>query len=266
MPLIAIASVKGSPGVTATALALAGAWPAPRRLLIEADPSGGDLAPWLGLPPGHGLARLAAAGSWAGPAAWEHAAEAAGGLHVLAAPAGAEHTAACLATLEPTTILDQLAAGPAAVIADCGRLDPASPARWVAARASVLLILTRPYAADLAHLADRVSGLADTCGQVALLLAPRAARAPSWPAYPAREISAELRLPVLAGIPSDPHAVTRLIRDRGDAGRTRRAPLLRTAAGLTSTLIGILPGSAPPAPARQSPARSVTQPGGGDRT
>ena len=50
MPLIALASVKGSPGVTTTCLALAAAWPARRRLVIEADPAGGDLGPWLGLP------------------------------------------------------------------------------------------------------------------------------------------------------------------------------------------------------------------------
>ncbi|MDF0752962.1 hypothetical protein NLU14_22305, partial [Marinobacter sp. 71-i] len=41
--LISIASVKGSPGVTSTALALAAVWPRP-VVLLEADPSGGDLA------------------------------------------------------------------------------------------------------------------------------------------------------------------------------------------------------------------------------
>ena len=47
MPLIALASVKSSPGVTTTALALASVWrTAPRRLLVEADPSGGDLGLW----------------------------------------------------------------------------------------------------------------------------------------------------------------------------------------------------------------------------
>ena len=51
MPLIALASVKGSPGVTTTCLVLAAAWPGQRRLIIEADPAGGDLGPWLGLPP-----------------------------------------------------------------------------------------------------------------------------------------------------------------------------------------------------------------------
>jgi hypothetical protein len=59
MPLIALASVKSSPGVTMTALALAAAWPGQRRLLLEADPCGGDLGPWLGLPQRQLLAGLA---------------------------------------------------------------------------------------------------------------------------------------------------------------------------------------------------------------
>src|SRR3954471_21120369 len=41
--LIALASVKGSPGVTSTCLALAAVWPRP-VVLLEADPAGGDLA------------------------------------------------------------------------------------------------------------------------------------------------------------------------------------------------------------------------------
>ena len=50
MPLIALASVKSSPGVTTAALALASMWKnAERRLLVEADPGGGDLGLWLGL-------------------------------------------------------------------------------------------------------------------------------------------------------------------------------------------------------------------------
>jgi hypothetical protein len=62
MPLIALASVKSSPGVTTTALALASMWKtAPRRQLVEADPGGGDLGLWLGLPADSGLAGLAAA-------------------------------------------------------------------------------------------------------------------------------------------------------------------------------------------------------------
>jgi hypothetical protein len=43
MALVTVCSAKGAPGVTSTALALAAAWPKP-VLLLEADPTGGDLA------------------------------------------------------------------------------------------------------------------------------------------------------------------------------------------------------------------------------
>ena len=255
MPLIAVASVKGSPWVTTTALALAAAWPARRRLLIEADPSGGDLGAWLGLP-GHGLATLAAAGTRAGPgAAWDHADDAAGGLHVLAAPPGAEHAAACLAALEQTAVLDEFAAGAGVAVADCGRLDPASPARWIAALAGALLVLTRPCATDLAHLDGGLGQLTQASGRIALLTVPRPAGTPSWPAYPAAEIGAELGLPVLASIPTDPQAVTALISGQGSPGRARSRPLPGAAAVLAGKLTGVLAGSAPATPATH-PARA----------
>ena len=114
MPLIALASVKSSPGVTTTALALASMWKtAPRRLLLEADPGGGDLGLWLGLPADSGLAGLAAAARHGHEAglAWRHARELAGGTHLVAAPAGAEQAAACVAALSAAGLPQELAAG-----------------------------------------------------------------------------------------------------------------------------------------------------------
>ena len=43
MALIVLASDKGSPGVTTTAITLAAVWPR-RALLAELDPTGGDVA------------------------------------------------------------------------------------------------------------------------------------------------------------------------------------------------------------------------------
>ena len=43
MALVVVASDKGSPGVTTTALTMAAVWPR-RALLAELDPSGGDVA------------------------------------------------------------------------------------------------------------------------------------------------------------------------------------------------------------------------------
>ena len=64
--LVAVASVKGAPGVTTTALALAAAWPAAvdggvRPVVVEADAAGGDVAARLGLPHAPGLLDVAVA-------------------------------------------------------------------------------------------------------------------------------------------------------------------------------------------------------------
>ena len=48
--IVVVASIKGAPGVTTTATALAESWPSGRRiLLVEVDPFGGDLAAWFGV-------------------------------------------------------------------------------------------------------------------------------------------------------------------------------------------------------------------------
>ena len=260
VPLIALASLKGSPGVTTTCLALAAAWPAPRRLLAEADPAGGDLGPWLGLPPAPGLAGLAAAARReAGPdLAWRHARDLGGGLRVVIAPAGAEQAAACLSALAggPGGFWAGLAGGPDPVIADCGRLDPASPALAVTAAADLTLLLVRPRVSELSHLAMRAGALTRAGARLALLLAPDAGRTPAEAAYPAAEIEATLGITVRAVIPADPRAaadLAALAAAFGGPRRTRRLPLARAAASLAADLAAGLtsapPGTEPPGPA-----------------
>lgn len=252
MPLIALASVKASPGVTTTCLALAAAWPARRRLVIEADPAGGDLGPWLGLPPAPGLTGLAAAArhDHGSGVAWCHAHQLPGGLNLVVAPAGAEQSAACLATLagNGSGIVASLAAGPETVIADCGRLYPGSPALDIAAQAEVTLLMVRPRVSELSHLALRADGLSRAGARLALLLAPGAGRGPAEAIYPAEEIASTLAIPVRASIPADPRGAADLVRCRGELGKVRRLPLARAAASLAAALAEGS-GQHPPSPA-----------------
>jgi Mrp family chromosome partitioning ATPase len=250
VPLIALASVKSSPGVTTTALALAAAWKsAGRRLLAEADPSGGDLGLWLGLPAGSGLAGLAAAARHGHDQdlPWRHARELAGGTHLITAPAGAEQAAACVAALSAAGLPQELAAGEEPALADCGRLYPGSPALAVASAAQVTLLVIRPRVSELAHLEQRIRGLEQAGLRLALILAPGVRRPPGDPAYPAGEISGVLGVPVQATLPSDPRAVEQLCRRGGDPGPARRLPLLREAAAVTEALEETL-GRPPAAP------------------
>lgn len=238
--LVALASVKGSPGVTTTGLALAAAWPAARRLLIEADPAGGDLATRLNLPPAPGLMGLAAAARHdIGPdAVWRHAHHLGGGLHVLTAPAGGEQASACLAALAATPVLARFADGrEPVVIADCGRLDPGTPALPLARHAQLTVLLARPHLGDLAHLAQRIPGLAGAGLELAVLLAASPRRLPSEATYPAPEVAATLGIPVLGQLPADEHGVALLNRSPAGLPRGGRlVPLLRTARGLAGTL------------------------------
>lgn len=251
MPLIALASVKGSPGCTTAALALATAWPAARRLLIEADPSGGDLAPWLGLRRRPGLPGLAAA-SREGNApveALQHAQEIGGGLHVIAAPPGAGQATACLEALDLTTVLAPFRTSPPVAIIDCGRLDPSSPSLGVIGQSDAVVLIARPHVSDLAHLVQRLDSLGLTRpGMVAgLLLAPPAARMLAMPAYPPRDVEATLGLPVLADIPYDPQAVAYLAGGARSTRRALRFPLMRAAAALAGRLITATTRAADPA-------------------
>ena len=239
VPLIALASVKSSPGVTTIALALASAWKtAPRRLLVEADPSGGDLGLWLGLPADSGLAGLAAAARHGhdGDLPWRHARELVGGTHLVTAPAGAEQAAACVVALTTAGLPKELAAAPEPVLADCGRLYPGSPAIPLAAAAAVTLVAIRPRVSELAHLEPRIRGLEQAGLRLALVLAPDDRRPPSEPSYPADEIAATFRVPVQATLSADPRAVNELARHAGDSGPARRLPLLREAAAVTAAL------------------------------
>ena len=95
--LVAVLSVKGSPGVTTFAVALAARWPAPYRpVLVEADPSGGDLATRFSLNPTPGLLSLAAAARRSADPAmvWQHAQGLPGGLPLVAAPPDADRARA----------------------------------------------------------------------------------------------------------------------------------------------------------------------------
>jgi hypothetical protein len=251
MPLIALASVKSSPGVTTAALALAGAWKtAERRLLVEADPSGGDLGLWLGLPAAAGLAGLAAAARHGHEAGlpWRHARRLAGGTHLITAPAGAEQAAACVAALTAAGLPQELAAGPEPALADCGRLYPGSPALAVAAAAAVTLLLVRPRVSELAHLEPRIRGLEKAGLRLALILMDDPRRPPGEPSYPASEIASTLDVPVQATLPADPRAVEQLCRRAGDPGPARRLPLLRETAAVAGALDAEL-GQTPAAPA-----------------
>ena len=219
MPLIALASVKGLPGrdhhLPGPGRGLARPAAADRR----ADPAGGDLASgwacrprpgWPGWPP-RPATTTAATSPGSTPANWPEGCTWSSPRQGPSRPARAWPPW----PQNADTIFTSLAAGPDTVIADCGRLDPGSPALPIAAQADITLLMVRPRVSDLSHLALRADGLSRAEAHLALLLAPDAGRGPAEASYPASEIAATLDIPVQASMPADPRGAADLIACRG---------------------------------------------------
>ena len=149
MPLIAMVSAKGSPGVSTAALACILTWPAP-TLLAECDPAGGDLLPgYLAkyeLPTDRGVLPLA--GSAIRGTAEQ---DLPGQLIDLDSPRQQRMVLpgitdpAQSASLNPgwARLGEFFAAMPATVIVDCGRLTAPNPPIPLLASADMVLLVIR---------------------------------------------------------------------------------------------------------------------------
>ena len=218
--LVAVASVKGSPGVTTFAVALAACWPATRRVVVEADASGGDLAVRFGLRMAPGLVSLAADvrsdGGLDPTLVDRHAHRIGDGVLVVPAPPGAPDAARALAAMTPGGLaaLQVCAADPeTVVIVDCGRLGPDSAAVSAADGADVLLVLSGAHADELAHLPSRLPTVGRGCRQRRLLLV--------GDGYAIGDVERELGVGIADRIPRDAPAAAAL-RGAGTAGRRTR--------------------------------------------
>lgn len=237
MSVIVLASVKASPGVTTSLLALAATWPARRPLLIvEADPDGGVLAARAGLPPEPGLTSLATSGrrALADGELDRHVQPLPGGIPVIVGPADGDHAARALDIVAGRLGAGLAALGDRDVLIDCGRLRPNSPATPLAAGADALVLVARPRLDELQHLRPALPRLAAYGPQPVLLLVGHRP-------YPAAEIARALDVPVLASMPHDAETAGRLNGQGGRTERLARSPLLRAASqvvtALTATLV-----------------------------
>ncbi|MEV2272905.1 hypothetical protein [Nonomuraea africana] len=216
MTVIGVASVKGSPGVTAFALALASTWPG-NAILAELDASGGDLAGYYRLQPDPGVASLATEIRRERDAEVlaRHTQTLPRGLKVIAAPPRPAQAHAAISALAP--LLPELfpkLLRETTLIADLGRLT--GPSTELAGSADRLLVLARPHLTDLAHL-DSLPPHAE------LVLVGRGP-------YPPREVTDALGLKVRAHLRHDPAAQAFL------EGRRRSSRLVRAARQLSTTL------------------------------
>jgi len=268
--LIAVASAKGSPGVTTTALLVAGLWPRP-VVVAECDPSGGDIA--LRLPSAdkgvldtdRGLLSLAAAGrkSLHADLVHDHTQVVVGGQDVLLGLRVPEQAAA-LGPLWPT-IGPLLAELPGYdVVADCGRVGATTPQNAVLSAASDAVFVVGTAPSSVVHLRERLTALqpvlrpdmpAGTRVWVVVVAEPKRTRA-------VREVRdvlerASLRIQDVHHLAFDPRGAA-FFAGQID-GSPRRTPLVRSAPPLVAALAAATLGFW--VPAQQDQPEDVAVPG-----
>jgi MinD-like ATPase involved in chromosome partitioning or flagellar assembly len=253
MALIAIASDKGAPGVTTSALALAAVWPRP-VLLAECDPSGGDLAYRFPdasgghLDPRRGLLSLAvtARRGMQPDQVWEHVQKLHGGLDVLAGVTNAEQGAGLNQLWGQ--IGKVLASLPQAdIIADCGRLGPEGPIYDLLAEATTVVLVTRVGVGDVIRLRDRASTFAAAAesrgrrgfGAAVLAVAEQRSFASALAEVQQVLRQGNVRATVIGGLPLDSKGAALLNGKMG--GKLGKTALIKTAQGVAQQLIHTLP-------------------------
>ena len=228
MSLVVVGQAK-SGGTTTTAVALAASWPRD-LLVVEADPSGGDVAARAGLALVPGLVSLAAAArgeGLPGEAVLGHTQHLGGVVPVVVAPSGAGPARGALAALEEQLAgaLGTLKSGD--VIVDVGRIEPdGSP--WLRAAALVVLV-ARPDAAGVAHLAALLDWVSEAAARVAVVMIG------AQPYGPA-EVADALGVQVAGALAFDPKGAAALGSGVLRGYLAERSPLRRSARTLAPLL------------------------------
>ncbi|HET9500086.1 MAG TPA: hypothetical protein VFO98_07480 [Marmoricola sp.] len=245
MGLLVVASAKGSPGVTTTALLLGGLWPR-QSVVAECDPSGADVA-WRmpardgqPLDPQTGVLSLVAAGrkTMHPGLLLQHSQQIVGGLDVLAGVSAPEQAGGVRwdelgRLLADVSGLD--------VIADLGRIGASTPQNALLARAAAVLMLVDTLPSNVVHLRERLTRLRGSLGgplappvHVAVVAPPKRDRAVREVADALQRADVEVE-----GVHHLAHDVSGAGFFLGQVrGRADRTALVRSAQPLVATLAG----------------------------
>ncbi len=221
MTVIAVISVKHSPGATTAAVALATAF-GPETVVVEADPAGGDIAARARLPVEPGLVTMAAAGRHAGSTVHmaAHCQSLSSGTSVVVAPAEPAQTTRAIQGLGER-LIPGLRGAAAVSVVDGGRWDESSIATAALRGADLVLLAVEPSVAGVAHAAERIDSITRRLGaRLAVLLSGDRP-------YTPEEVEEALFVPVVGALPIDPRGVAALYL--GAPGAARRSPLARAA-------------------------------------
>lgn len=167
---MAIVAVAGD-ACTTTSVALAASWPVTDDVvMVEADPSGGDLAAWFDMPVAPSLSTVVTSaldGAW--PEIERHTRLADNGIRLIPAPASAAEAARAVTESARSLVPILATLRSPIVVADIGRLDPGSAEHPFLAAAAVTVIVhrqatqsARAAAVRLQRLTDRLQRFATT--------------------------------------------------------------------------------------------------------
>lgn len=256
--LIAVASVKGAPGVTTLALGLAALWPEPGAVLVECDPDGGDLAARFGHHPDPGLASLAAAarGGSRVVSLAEHVQRVAVGANVVLAPPGDGAAAAVQTLTYSGSEVLRRAAAEQTVVVDLGRLARGGPGLALAAAADHLLVVTGGQLAEATQVQARLEWLRpELSGRLWLVKAGEGG-------YRSTELARDLGVQVIWDLPQSRLGAGALCGQLR-VPNWRRLKLARAIRGIATTLTTAQPASILPAyqPIRQARSQPVLEGG-----
>ncbi|GJF34981.1 hypothetical protein KNE206_76810 [Kitasatospora sp. NE20-6] len=248
MSLILIASAKGAPGASTTALAMAGVWPR-QSLLAELDPLGSDLVYRQVAPNGDVLdpnkgmfsLALAARGVLSPDVVREHTQHLPGEQQVLLGLSRPEQGAAWGEHWEKLgRVLS--APGTTDVIADIGRLYPGTPASALFRHASLILLVSRTNAEDLAHVRARAATVHQQMSVGGRRSAPIGVLLVAPSRKQAQAVDTATRVLAAGGTPAqvagvvafDPDAAEQLAGRR--RGRTHKTQLVASVRGIVADL------------------------------
>lgn len=225
MAMLALGSIKGSPGVTTSALALtAASADGPEAIVAELDSDGGDIAARFSLRFEPGLLSLAAAARRPGEQVrlGDHCQQILGDIRVLIGPAAGERADAAMRLLSERGVWHELQSGQTLVFADCGRLDGSSTALAVVEASTALVVVCRRILSELQHVHARLPWLRRVAERVGIVLIGDGP-------YTETEVAESLEVDVLGTLPLDTNAARILRGEPGSQRALSRLPLLRSA-------------------------------------
>lgn len=229
MPVVALVSAKGSPGVTTAAAALTAAAhspeaPATGGVLVELDPSGGDVEILTGAHGGEPSLLAAAADlrrRRSGEVLAGHAVEPAPGVRALVAPLPAKAAGRAVETVG-CGLASELASAAGWVLVDAGRWDEHQRTANRLRDGDAVAVVCRSTAPSIGHTRDVVPSLRAQCPQVAVLLIGEAP-------YGRAEAAEVFDIAVLGPLAWDMHGVSALWARRVTSRWLTRTALGRSA-------------------------------------